>query len=181
VATSADLEALMTAGRFRGDLYFRLATHEVRIPPLRERKEDLPLLSDRFLDQACTELGKERVAVPPQLYDYLEGYDFPGSIRELRAMIWDAVSRHSSRMLGIGAFPKLRPRLGDSHPSDAEKLVFPSRLPTLKSAVDLLVEEAVRRANGNQALAAGLVGITPQAMSRRLAHLRAGRGGPRAF
>jgi DNA-binding NtrC family response regulator len=169
VATSADLEDLMRKGTFRRDLYFRLATHEVRVPPLRERKEDLPLLFNHFLELACHELGKDRIAVPPQIFDYLETWGFPGNVRELRSMVYDAVSTHSSRMLSLSAFPKLRRPTETNAARNGDGLEFPERLPTIRQTVDLLLEEALRRANGNQALAARLVGITPQAMSRRLA------------
>jgi DNA-binding NtrC family response regulator len=171
VATSADMDALVASGRFRRDLYYRLATHEVRIPPLRERKEDLPLLLDHFLDRACADLSRDRVAVSPQIYAYLESYDFPGNVRELRSMVYDAVGSHSSRILPIAAFPKLRARPVEPTP-EADGVVYPSCLPSLKAAVRLLVEEALKRSGGNQALAANLVGITPQAMSRRLKRSR---------
>ena len=171
VATSADMDALVASGRFRRDLYYRLATHEVRIPPLRKRKEDLPLLLDHFLDRACADLGKDRVAVSPQIYAYLESYDFPGNVRELRSMVYDAVGSHNSSMLPIAAFPRLRTRSVEPTP-ETDGVVYPTRLPSLKAAVRLLVEEALKRSGGNQALAASLVGITPQAMSRRLQRRR---------
>ncbi|MGZ6315398.1 MAG: AAA-type ATPase lid domain-containing protein, partial [Candidatus Limnocylindrales bacterium] len=87
VATNRDLPQLVSAGQFRRDLYYRLQTHEIRMPPLRERKEDLPLLLDRFLDQAAHDLGKKRLAVPRELLTLLETYDFPGNVRELRSMV----------------------------------------------------------------------------------------------
>ncbi len=77
-------------------------------------------------------------------------------------MVCDAVGAHTSRMLPIAAFPKLRTRSCRPERESGDGLVFPDRLPTIKEMVQLLVEEAVRRAHGNQAQAASLVGITPQ-------------------
>ncbi|HET6488059.1 MAG TPA: sigma-54 dependent transcriptional regulator, partial [Spirochaetia bacterium] len=139
VATGADLEDLMRRGTFRRDLYFRLSTHELRVPALRERKEDLPLLFSHFLDLACRELGKERVAVPPQIMEYLQAYDFPGNVRELRSMVYNAVSTHTSRMLSLSAFPRLKP-LEPSRSVSPPALGFPDRLPTIRESIDLLVE-----------------------------------------
>ena len=69
LATNRNLEESISAGQFRKDLYFRLQTHEIRIPPLQERRDDLPLLLDHFLDQACENLSKNKLAVPPELLE----------------------------------------------------------------------------------------------------------------
>ena len=104
IATNRDLRAMVSAGGFRADLYYRIQTHEIRLPPLRERREDLLPLTDRFLDEAGEKLGKPRLALPPQLGDLLASYDFPGNVRELRSMVFAAVSRQKSRMLSLDAF-----------------------------------------------------------------------------
>ncbi len=87
VATNHDLAALISEGKFRKDLYYRLSTHELRVPPLRDRKDDLPLLLDHFLDEACAKLEKKKPSVTPQEMKRLEAYDFPGNVRELRSMV----------------------------------------------------------------------------------------------
>jgi DNA-binding NtrC family response regulator len=178
VASSRDLPALVAGGQFRRDLFYRLQTHEVRIPALRERRDDLPLLLDHFLAQACGRLGRKRLAVPPELLTLLETWDFPGNVRELRSMIFNAVSRQGERTLSLETFREAMGRAGPElrPPSSAAELVFPDRLPTLRQAADRLVAEALARAKGNQAIAAGLLGISPQALSKRLSR-RGGAGG----
>jgi len=175
IATHRDLPELVASGEFRRDLYFRLQTYEVRIPPLRERKEDLPLLLDHFLGQAAEQLGKKRLAVPPELLVLLQTYDFPGNVRELRSMIFNAVSRQREKMLSLQPFREAMGHTGAAPHLSAcsEELVFPDKLPTLKDCTRRLVEEALARAKGNQAIAAGLLGITPQALSKRLARRKA--------
>ncbi len=171
VATNRDLPRMVAAGQFRRDLYYRLQTHEVRLPPLRERKEDLPLLLDHFLDQAARDLGKKRLAVPHELLTLLEVYDFPGNVRELRSMVFNAVSLQKEKTLSLRSFRdamgRMEPERGPDGPT--ESLAFPARLPTLHEATAMLIREALTRSKGNQAIAAGLLGITPQALSKRLA------------
>lgn len=170
MATNRDLAGMAASGSFRRDLYYRLSTHSIEIPPLRERKGDLPLLVQHFISRACGELGKRKPLVPPQLYPLLENYDFPGNVRELSALVFDAVSRHRSGVLSLSTFKE---RVGGGKSAlperGAERLVsFSSTLPTLAQASNLLIDEALRRAQGNQGIAARLLGVTQQALSKRL-------------
>jgi len=174
VATNRNIPDLVASDEFRRDLYYRLQTHEIRIPPLKERKDDIPLLLDFFLSEASERLGKNRLAVPPELLTLLETYDFPGNIRELRSMILNAVSRQKEKMLSIQPF---REAMGVSgsipRGSQAEgELVFPDHLPTLREVTDRIINEALTRSKGNQAIAAGMLGISPQALSKRLVRKR---------
>jgi len=176
VATNRNLTGLISEGRFRKDLYYRLSTHELRLPPLRDRKDDLPLLLDHFLEEACAKLGKKKPSVPPQLLGLLATHHFPGNVRELRSMVYDAVSRQSSLTLALADFKtgvhrETPPEPGEAAPS---LLAFSERLPTLDQASDLLVDEAMKRAHGNQSTAAGMLGISHQALSKRL-HQRKGQ------
>jgi len=176
VATNQDLHELMRQGRFRKDLYYRLQTHHVHIPPLRERLSDLPLLVDLFLDRASTSLGKKKPTPPPELFTLLSAYDFPGNIRELDSMIFDAVSKHKSRKLSLDLFKN---RIFKESPPEIEEeskeykkehpaLLFAGILPSIKEATQALIAEAMKRANGNQSIAARFLGISQQALSRRL-------------
>ncbi|HET8775510.1 MAG TPA: sigma-54 dependent transcriptional regulator, partial [Thermoanaerobaculia bacterium] len=173
VATHQDLAAKQAAGAFRRDLYYRLATHQVRIPPLRERKGDVPLLLEHFLAVAAQELGKKKPTAPRELAVLLSTYSFPGNVRELRAMVHDAVSVHRDRVLSMETFVRSIERGGGPTPAHApaagqNPFSGLAELPTIKDAVELLVEEALSRGGGNQTIAARLVGVTQSALSKRL-------------
>lgn len=179
LATNVDLEALQNKGAFRRDLYYRLKAHHVHIPPLRERLEDLPVLLDAFFEEASRTLNKKRPAVPHGLAELLSIYPFPGNVRELRAMVFNALSLHKSHKLSFDYFKQaigfgqtdalLQPK---SIPVGEEgEVAFPQRLPTLDELGEMVVVEAMRRAGGNQTLAASFLGITRQGLSKRLKKL----------
>jgi len=176
VATHQDLAARQAAGTFRKDLYFRLCTHHVAIPPLRERKDDIPLLLEHFLAEVAAELGKPKPTAPPELAVLLSTHSFPGNVRELRALVYDAVSAHPGRVLSMESFRRGIGRLEAAAPAPApgRSALFAAaeELPTLGEAVELLVEEALRRSQGNQTLAARLLGISQPALSKRLKQRR---------
>lgn len=177
VATNLDLEDQKNKGAFRKDLYYRLCAHHVEVPPLRERKEDLPLLLDHFLTEAAQKIAKTKPSVPPELNTLLSLHTFPGNIREFRAMVYDAVSMHQGKVLSMNAFRQSLPNKSPEHfqePKESPEtlLGFNKTLPTLKQAGDLLVEEALKRTKGNQAMAARLLGITPPSLSNRLKKTR---------
>lgn len=181
VATHQDLAQKQTAGTFRRDLYYRLCIHLVQVPPLRERKGDLPLLLDHFLEESAKALGKKKPTPPRELADLLATYAFPGNIRELKAMIYNAVSIHRDRVLSMDAFVKTIGKTGDKI-ANSDLKVFErnlysglERLPTFGEAAELLVEEAISRANGNQTIAARLLGISQPALSKRLKLSRNGQ------
>ncbi len=176
LATQRNMKEQVKTGVFRNDLYYRLQTHEIRIPPLRERKDDLPLLLGHFLDEASRELSRKKLAVPTELLTLLETYDFPGNVRELRSMIFNAVSRQKEKMLSLKPFREATSRDNLELPikSESNSINFPERLPTIKDITESLIEEALLRAKGNQAIAAGLLGITPQALSKRLSRKQEG-------
>jgi DNA-binding NtrC family response regulator len=172
VATHQDLEANQASGKMRRDLYYRLCGHHVHLPPLRERKNDIPVLLDHFLEQAASEFGKVKPTYPSELPVLLSNYDFPGNIRELKGMVCDAMSMHKSKMLSMEAFK----RAIDSHPSQksseeefSSSIFDPEKpLPKLSDISDILVKEAMKRSNNNQSIAARLLGISQPALSKRL-------------
>lgn len=179
LATNVDLDALQNKGAFRRDLYYRLKAHHVHIPPLRERLEDLPVLLDAFFDEAARTLNKKRPAVPHGLAELLSTYAFPGNVRELRAMVFNALSLHKSHKLSFDYFKQaIGYGQNDAPPQPESALVgeeggvaFPQRLPTLDELGEMVVVEAMRRAGGNQTLAASFLGITRQGLSKRLKKL----------
>jgi DNA-binding NtrC family response regulator len=176
-ATNHDLEREQRTGSFRRDLYYRLHAHRIDLPPLRNRAEDIPLLLDHFLAEAARAMGKNKPTPPPELAVLLQSYGFPGNVRELRGLVFDAVSRHTAGKLSmesfaaaIGSSPPLREDESTAESDEFAGNCFAvcSRLPTLREAGDLLVQEALRRSRGNQSMAARMLGITRPALSKRL-------------
>ncbi|WP_026842051.1 sigma-54-dependent transcriptional regulator [Citrifermentans bremense] len=174
VATHQNLSAKESAGSFRRDLYYRLRTHRVQIPPLRERRGDIALLLEHFLAEAAETLGKKKPTPPKGLAQFLGTYSFPGNVRELKAMVFDAVSVHRDRMLSMDSFVKAvdsaQAEAGPMQAAAPKQNPFSGfdELPTFSDAAAFLVQEALDRANGNQTLAARLLGISQPALSKRL-------------
>ena len=174
VATNKDIEKMQQEGQFRKDLYYRLRAHHIHIPPLRERPEDIPLLVEHFLQKAAKTLGKRKPTPPRELCTLLSTYHFPGNIRELEGMIFDAVSRHKSGVLSLESFKeKILPGTSARKVVQGEKIIFAEELPTLKEAEQMLISEALRRSGGNQTIAARMLGLSRRALNNRLR--RAGR------
>ena len=175
-ATNQHLSMLLDEGRFRKDLNYRLQTHRIYIPPLRNRLDDIPQLLDHFLADAAYRLNKPAPSVPRGLVPMLASYSYPGNVRELKSIIFDAVSRHRSGVLSLESFKSHISReqsVGGSLPVSPEThtdlpITFSHKLPTIKQATQLLVEEAMRRSHGNQSRAAKILDISQQALSKRL-------------
>lgn len=177
VATNRDLIALQASGTFRSDLYYRLQTHHIKVPPLRERKEDIPLLADHFISTTAAELGKKEPTPPPELYILLSTYSFPGNVRELKSLMYDAVSRHQTGVMSLDLF---REKLGVGGKTDTAQpdvaagksfksmLMQLDSLPTIREAEQMLVDEALSRSKNNQSIAAGMLGLTRSAINKRL-------------
>jgi DNA-binding NtrC family response regulator len=176
VATNQNLDALLSSGQFRKDLYYRLCDHQIHIPPLHSRREDLPVLVEHFLEKASKTLAKKKPTPPAELITLLSTYHFPGNIRELESMIFDAVSSHQSGMLSMDVFkahiivkhPIAAADSADPTPEKGKSISFSHQLPTLKQIEQLLIDEAMKRSNGNQSIAALSLGITRQALNKRL-------------
>jgi DNA-binding NtrC family response regulator len=176
VATNQDLDALQSSGQFRKDLYYRLCDHQIRIPPLRRRREDLGVLVEHFLEKASKTLDKKKPTPPLELITLLSTYHFPGNIRELESMIFDAVSSHTSAKLSMDLFKTHISKKNqistadpaDSGPQKGTPIRFSHQLPTLKQIEQLLIDEAMKRSNGNQSIAALSLGISRQALNKRL-------------
>ena len=180
VATNQELQNLQECGKFRKDLYYRLCGHHIHIPPLRERRDDLSLLVDHFLEKTSKALDKKKPTPPRELFILLSSYDFPGNIRELESMVWDAISYHKSGKLSLDVFKK---HIVKTQPSaetvskmllekDDELIHFSEKIPTLKQVENILIAEALRQSEGNQAIAALKLGISRQALNSRLKRKR---------
>jgi two-component system nitrogen regulation response regulator GlnG len=174
-ATNCDMMQSVNTGRFRKDVYYRLRTHHLHLPPLRARTGDLSLLVNHFVDKAANVLGKPAPTVPLALYQLLKTYNFPGNVRELEGLIFDAVARHEGAILSLQSFKDTIAGESDlvateqpEEPATGLVAWSPDRLPTLKEAEEALITEALSRADGNQGVAAGLLGVSRQALNKRL-------------
>jgi DNA-binding NtrC family response regulator len=173
MATNKNLEEMVSENKFRKDLYYRIYTHQIELPPLKERKDDIPILVNHFVKNACESMGKNQLLVPNELLILLKNYDFPGNLRELRALIFDAVSQTESKVTlskniiqeRIYSKPEIVPVLNFEN---NEKIIFTDNLPTLKEIEILLINEAMKRSENNQSIASQLLGVTRQALNQRL-------------
>jgi DNA-binding NtrC family response regulator len=174
LATHRDLKSLVAKETFRQDLYYRLFAHLVAIPPLRERKDDIPLLLDYFLQSAAQNLGKKKPTPPPELAYYLKAYEFPGNVRELGAMVYEAVARHTSKILSMESFlTSIGGGVTTSpcQPPDRgllDQWALGGRVPTLEEAENFLVGYAMQLANNNQGIASSYLGINRTTLNKKL-------------
>jgi len=178
IATNHDLQEPIRQGKFRNDLYYRLCGHRVHLPPLRDRLDDIPLLLDHFLEKAAENLGKKKPTPPLELSIMLSLYPFPGNVRELEAMVNDAVLRHTAGVLSMDTFRSVvgseRPVLhgaatsgkgaGEENPLCA---IF-GHFPTLDEVERYMITEAMKMAKGNQGMAGRILGMGRQTLNKRL-------------
>lgn len=172
-ATNKTLEALSSLdGSFRRDLYYRLSTHLIKVPPLRERKDDLVLLTEQLITEAATSMKKAPPSISKYSLQILECYGFPGNIRELKTYLYDAVARTNSDHIEDHMIEE---RLRTQAPTySVEKYDQPSleeifgRIPTLEALTEFAIDQAMECSGRNQSQAARLLGISKQALNKRL-------------
>jgi len=173
-ATNRDLEAEVARGAFRPDLYYRLNVVEIRIPPLRHRREDIPLLAEHFLRRFGMEHGRT-LTLSADAMRRLESYDFPGNVRELENMIERAVALSNGSTIDASDLPEIRPSRHVHETPD-----FPA------DGVDLdrlitdyersWVMRALEQSGGKRKRAAALLGISFRSLRYRLEKLGIERG-----
>ncbi len=141
---------------------------------MRERREDIPLLLDHFLGEAAAVLEKPKPTAPPELESLLGAYPFPGNIRELRALAYEAVSLHQGGRLSMQTFraaleqDRLTQACSAAPDSPSFAAEAPQSFPTIDQLVNSHIDRALEAASGNQAMAASLLGISGPALSKRL-------------
>ncbi|WP_164885256.1 sigma-54-dependent transcriptional regulator [Geovibrio thiophilus] len=173
LATNADLEKKVEDGRFRKDLYYRIATHKIHMPPLRDRKGDIPLLFAHFYKLAGKELGTPAKTFEKTAAGVLSSYTFPGNIRELRSIAYD-LAAISGDMLTAGEVIAYLESTGRSRGAvstvspGGTQFTYSGKFPSLKDMEDILISEALKISGGNQSKAAALLGISRQAMNKRV-------------
>ena len=176
VATNQDMSKLTATGGMRKDLFFRLRAHHIHIPPLKERKADIPLLLNYFIEQAAERMGSTPPNVPRQLSNLLKNHPFPGNVRELESMVYDAIACHDAGILSMRTFKETigqdyNPAIGvecEHRTSATFADIISGQLPTLKQTEHMLIELAMKHSEGNQGIAAGILGISRQALNKRL-------------
>lgn len=158
-ATNRDLATEVKANRFRSDLFFRLAVFPIQIPPLRERRDDVPLLVDAFLHALTTKLGIHTEGIDDDAKAYLQAYDWPGNVRELQNVLERASILTRDRPIGIADLPQLENKSeATTSPGAEDADVAGAPLKTrVESFERNLIADALRRADGNQSEAARLL------------------------
>ncbi len=170
-ASNMNFASLRLEGKFRNDLYYRLCAHEFRIPPLRERLEDVAPLVEYFVDTFARSQAKPVPAVAPGLIASLEQCKFPGNVRELYNMVHHAVTCNEGGMLSAADFAGVKPVAFRAAPRvDASNplLEIFGKFPTILQAEEYLIREAMKLCNGNQTAAAELLGVTRPTLNKRL-------------
>jgi len=156
-ATNRPLEDLLKQGRFREDLYYRLNVIRVELPPLRERREDIPALAGLFVAKLNREMGRKVEGLDPDSLGRLRAYDFPGNIRELQNRI--------ERAYILCTPPLITARdLGDPFSSSAR----PPKQGRLKDQERGLIEQVLARHGGNRTRAAAELGISRRTLQNKL-------------
>ena len=164
-ATNRDLEAAVRQGGFREDLFYRLYVIPIDLPPLRERREDIPLLCDHFLDRLAQEMGRPRPTLQEAALTLLTQYDWPGNVRELENVLERAFVLCDRETIGIADLPFAE--------KGAEPAAWlPPGVVPLREAVELLEKELIRRAleeaRGVKQEAARRLGLKPSVLYYKL-------------
>ena len=165
-ATNAKLEEEVKAGRFREDLWFRLNKFVLRVPALRERREDVPLLAAHFCRQVATEMGRQPPSIHADALEILNNYSFPGNIRELKNIIESALIQSRGGEIRPEHLNLTMPDV----PTPMGQMSTSGTLPTVNlEALELVaIREALSRTEGNVVQAARLLGVDRGKVYRRL-------------
>ncbi|RPJ85925.1 MAG: sigma-54-dependent Fis family transcriptional regulator, partial [Acidobacteria bacterium] len=166
-ATNQDLQALISEGKFREDLYYRLSVAPLVLPPLRERREDIPLLLHHFLEKLCLRFGKE-VDVQPDVMSELQSYDWPGNVRELENIVERMIVFNRTGTIGMADVPPHLVRANRSFGFGNVVMKLPEDGFSLEELEKNLLYEALRRHSWNQSQAARYLGITRNTLIYRM-------------
>jgi two-component system response regulator HydG len=174
-ATNRDLPQMVEQGRFRKDLYFRLNVVNVKLPPLRERRQDIPLLAAHFLDRMRRETGREHT-LSDEVLHLMRSYDWPGNVRELENMLERACTLSSGPLLHVGDLPT---QLQEHHrqqrgpapgatPRTGLGADAPSGVMTMAEMEKQAILNTLQQLNGDKLMAAKLLGIGKTTLYRKL-------------
>ncbi|HQG34444.1 MAG TPA: sigma-54 dependent transcriptional regulator, partial [Syntrophales bacterium] len=164
-ATNRNLDDLVKTGKFREDLYYRLKVVTIDIPPLRERKEDIPPLIDHFLQKYARENGKVIKGVSSEARDLLIKYDYPGNVRELENILERAVVISRDEVLSVEDLPFLEESF--AAPDDGRKAEGLLR-GAMEEMERKMIVEAMEKAGDHQTKAAEILGISERMLRYKL-------------
>jgi two-component system response regulator HydG len=164
-ATNRDLDEEVRRGTFRGDLFYRLNVISVRLPALRERPEDIPLLADAFLRRSGERRGEEPKPLAPDALDAMLAYQWPGNVRELENALERAVILSPGPVIAASALPE-RVTARRAEPLITDR---PPATPTLEAIERAYVTWVLQNEGGNKTRAAEVLGIDPSTLYRKLA------------
>ena len=174
-ATNIDLKELVERGQFREDLYYRLNVIAINLPPLRNRREDIPLLAEHFLRRFAGENGRTLTELRPEALAALMEHDWPGNVRELENVLERAVVLGDGGSIGLDALPREIPAGGaPSGPDLSRREILAgefSYAQTVASFEKELIEQTLTRAQGIQRRAARLLGIKPTTLNEKIKRL----------
>jgi DNA-binding NtrC family response regulator len=174
-ATNINLKDLVEQGRFREDLYYRLNVITVNLPPLRERREDIPLLAEHFLHRFARENGRSLPELRPETLQALTVYSWPGNVRELENLIERAVVLGNGGPIGLGLLPaevlEQGKEGGGGVPVAALEEAELNYAETVARFERELIEDTLRRARGIQRRAARILGIKPTTLNEKIKRL----------
>jgi len=165
-ATNQKLDELVKAGKFREDLYFRLKVVRVVLPPLRDRREDIPLLVEHYLRRLAAEHGKAVTGITPEALRLLGAYDWPGNVRELINTLETMVVLAQGAVLDLKDIPaEIRP--AGANGEERPEAIEPGAT-SLKDAERVLVEQTLASTGGNRVEAASILGIGARTLYRKI-------------
>jgi len=176
-STNQELDSLIDEGRFRQDLYYRLETFSISVPPLRERKDDIPLLAAHFLNRFCLQTGKKIQGFTPESMEQLNSYSFPGNVRELQNVIERAVTFCHGPKLDVEHLPtRIRQcvdteikKTGSSSIDMTDVLLKGyDQLPSLQEIEKKYIERVLEKVDGNKRRAAAILGVSRRTLYRHL-------------
>jgi DNA-binding NtrC family response regulator len=163
-ATHRDLEKAVEDGEFRADLFYRIHIFPIHIPPLRERKEDIPLLMERFLKAKKVDMGR----IEPEAIQKLLGHSFPGNVRELENILERALILAGEEPIQSEHLPGVTAAEGKESQSDRHLFRLPDEGLSLEALERDLIIQALEKAEGNKSLAARLLGLTRRTLYSRM-------------
>jgi two-component system response regulator HydG len=163
-ATNRNLEAMVREGTFREELYYRLNVVTITLPPLRDRPEDVEHLVNHFLDELSAAYDAPRPVPDRELMDFLQSYDWPGNIRQLRNCVESMFVLSDSPTLTVDDLPAM---IRQDNRRETIRLDFPQGL-TLEDVERAMIYQTLDRCQGNRTRAARSLGISVRTLQRRL-------------